>query len=45
MGLNLSIRNDIVSSIIYDKQNDFSFEIVNFPFLDGPLYLSKDQGL
>ena len=25
----------IVSSKIYDKQDDFNFEIVNFPFLDG----------
>ena len=25
--------NDIVSSKIYDKRDDFNFEIVNFPFL------------
>ena len=25
----------IVSSEIYDKRDDFKFEIVNFPFLDG----------
>ena len=31
----MSITNDIVSSKIYDKQNDFNFEIVNFTFLDG----------
>ena len=35
LDLNLSITNDIVSSKIYDKQDDFNFEIVNFPFLDG----------
>ena len=34
MGLNLSITNGIVSSKIYDKRDDFNFEIVNFPFLD-----------
>ena len=34
-GLNLSIANGIVSFKIYDKQDDFNFEIVNFPFLDG----------
>ena len=34
LDLNLSITNGIVSSKIYDKQDDFSFEIVNFPFLD-----------
>ena len=33
-GLNLSITNDIVCSKIYDKRDDFNFEIVNFPFPD-----------
>ena len=33
--LHLSISNDIVSTKIYDKHDDFDFEIVNFPFLDG----------
>ena len=33
--LNLSIHNDIVSTKIYDKRDDFNFDIVNFPFLDG----------
>ena len=37
LDLNLSITNGIVSSKIYDKQNNFNFEIVNFPFLDGDL--------
>ena len=31
----LSITNGIVSSKIYEKRDDFKFEIVNFPFLDG----------
>ena len=35
LDLKLSIANGIVSSIIYDKRDDFNFEIVNFPFLDG----------
>ena len=35
LDLNLSITNDIGSSKIYDKQDDFSLEIVNFPFPDG----------
>ena len=30
----LSISNDIVSAKIYDKRDDFDFEIVNFHFLD-----------
>ena len=35
MDLNLSIKNDPVSSKIYDKRDDLNFEIVNFPFFDG----------
>ena len=35
LDLNLSITNGIVSSKIFDKRDDFNFEIVNFPFLDG----------
>ena len=35
LDLNLSITKGIVSSKIYDKRDDFNFEIVNFPFLDG----------
>ena len=34
LDLNLSFSNDIVSTRIYDKHEDFDFEIVNFPFLD-----------
>ena len=34
--LNLSIHNDTVSTKVYDdKRDDFDFDIVNFPFLDG----------
>ena len=33
--LNLSTTNELVSSKIYDKQDDFNAEIVNFPFFDG----------
>ena len=35
LNLNLSIHNDMVSTKIYDKRDDFNFDIVNFPFLDG----------
>ena len=35
LDLDLSITNGIVSSKIYDKWDDFNFEIVNFPFLEG----------
>ena len=30
LDLNLSIHNDIVSTKIYDKRDDFNFDIVNF---------------
>ena len=45
MDLNLSITNGIVSSKIYDKRNDFNFEIVNFPFLDGDVPRSPSYGV
>ena len=35
LDLNLCISNDTVSTKIYDKRDDFDFDIVNFPFLDG----------
>ena len=34
LDLNLSIANGFVSSKIYDKRDDFDFDILNFPFLD-----------
>ena len=45
LDLNLSITNDIVSSKIYDKRDDFNFEIVNFPFLDGDVPRSPSYGV
>ena len=35
LDLNLSISNGTVSTKIYDKRDDFDFDVVNFPFLDG----------
>ena len=35
LDLHLSVANGFVSSKIYDKRDDFDFDIVNFPFLDG----------
>ena len=44
LDLHLSFFNDIVSTQIYDKGDDFDFESVNFSILDGDvlysLYLS-----
>ena len=35
LDLNLSISNGTVSTKIYAKRDDFDFDIVNFPLLDG----------
>ena len=45
LDLNLSITNGIVSSRIYYKRDDFNFEIVNFPFLDGDVPRSPSYGV
>ena len=45
LDLNLSITNGIVSSKIYDKRDDFNFEIVNFPFLDGNVPPTPSYGV
>ena len=45
LDLNLSITNCIVSSKIYDKRDNFNFEIVNFQFLDGDVPRSPSYGV
>ena len=35
LDLNLSVHNDTVSTKIHDKRDDYDFDIVKFPFLDG----------
>ena len=44
LDLHLSISNGFVSSNIYDKRDDFDFDIVNFPFLDGDVPRSTSYG-
>ena len=41
----MSITNGIVSSKIYNKRDDFNFETVNFPFLDGDVPRSPSYGV
>ena len=43
--LDLSITNGIVSTKIHDKWDNFNFEIVNFPFLDGNVPRSPSYGV
>ena len=45
LDLHLSISNDIVLTKIYDKSDDFGFEIVNFSFLDGDVPRSTSYGV
>ena len=45
LDLHWSISNDIVSTKIYDRHDDFDFEIVNFPFLDGDVPRSTSFGV
>ena len=45
LDLHLSISNGFVSSKIYDKRDDFDFNTVNFPFLDGDVPRSTSYGV
>ena len=45
LDLHLSISNGFVSSKIYDKHDDFDFDIVNFSFLDGDVPRSTSYGV
>ena len=45
LDLHLSISNGFVSSKIYDKRDDFDFDIINFPFLDGNVPRSTSYGV
>ena len=40
LDLHLSISNGFISSKIYDKRDDFDFDMVNVPFLGGDVPLS-----
>ena len=45
LDLHLSISDDFVKTKIYDKRDDFYFDIVNFPFLDGDVPRSMSYGV
>ena len=45
LDLSLSISNGTVSTKIYDKRDDFDFDIVNFPFLDGDVPRRTSYGV
>ena len=45
LDLNLFISNGTISSKIYDKRNDFDFDIVSFPFLAGDVPRCTSYGV
>ena len=45
LDLHLSISNGFVSSKNYDKLDDFDFDIVIFPFLNGDVSRSTSYGV
>ena len=45
LALHLSISDGFVKTKIYDKRDDFNFDIVNFPFLDGDVPRSASYGV
>ena len=45
LDLHLSVANGFVSSKIFDKRDDFDFDIVNFPFLDGDVPRRASYGV
>ena len=45
LDLNLYISNGTVSTKIYDIWDDFDFDIVNFPFLDGDVPRRTSYGV
>ena len=45
LDLHLTISDGFISSKIYDKRDDFDFDIVNFPFLDGDIPRTTSYGV
>ena len=45
LDLHLSISNDTVSTKIYNKRDDFDFELANFPVLVGDVPRSTSYGV
>jgi hypothetical protein len=45
LDLHLTINNNLIKTSLYDKRDDFNFEIVNFPFLDGNIPKGPSYGI
>ena len=45
LDLHLSISDGFVKTKFFDKRDDFDFDVVNFPFLDGDVPRSTSYGV
>ena len=45
LNLHLYVSDGFVKTNIYDKRDDFGFDVVNFPFLDGDVPRSASCGV
>ena len=45
MDLHLSVSDGFIKTKIYHKWDDFDFNVVNFPFIDGDIPLSTSYGV
>lgn len=45
LDLHLTIKDNCVKTSLYDKRDDFNFDIVNFPFLDGNIPKGPSYGI
>ena len=45
LDLDLTISNGLISTKIYDKRDDFDFQIVNYPYLDGDVPRATSYGV
>jgi hypothetical protein len=45
LDLRLTIQNGKIKTNLYDKRDDFNFDIVNFPFLDGNIPKGPSYGV
>ena len=44
LDLHLTLNNNVLKTNLYDKRDDFNFDIVNFPYLDGNIPKGPSYG-
>lgn len=45
LDLDITINNNLIETKIYDKRDDFNFDIINFPYLDGDVPRAPSYGI